>query len=260
MVGPDVRDRGTTFKTKFDLVEAMGAEFYVHFGVGGGEIEASSQMDELLKDQGGIAEASDEADNVVVARLDAESKAKTGEQTELWVDATKMHFFDADSGQSLLAVGQSAACSASLGPSEALAAVRSGSLREHQRRPSGQRQLVRGEVDRDQEFLPRVQARMPGPASIRALLAGLQRRGLLAQARERAGEVERRARVLGLRGGVEGRRLGHERQPRASPVVKPWPGASGVHGIGARSGSRPSTSTTRSGGIGASGSPSSSPW
>jgi len=101
MVGPDVRDRGTTFKTKFDLVEAMGAEFYVHFGVGGGELQASSHMDELLKDQGGIAEASSDADNVVVARLDAESKAKTGEQTEVWVDATKMHFFDADSGRAL---------------------------------------------------------------------------------------------------------------------------------------------------------------
>ena len=103
MVGPDVRDRGTTFNTKFDLVEAMGAEFYVHFGVGGGQLESSSQMDELLKDQGGITEASDEADNVVVARLDAESKAKTGEPTELWIDASKMHFFDADSGQSLSA-------------------------------------------------------------------------------------------------------------------------------------------------------------
>ena len=101
MVGPDVRDRGTTFKTKFDLVEAMGAEFYVHFGVGGGVLEGSSQMDELLKDQGGIAEASTDADNVVVARLDAESKAKTGEQTEVWIDASKMHFFDADSGRAL---------------------------------------------------------------------------------------------------------------------------------------------------------------
>jgi multiple sugar transport system ATP-binding protein len=101
MVGPDVRDRGTTFKTKFDLVEAMGAEFYVHFGVGGGELAASSQMDELLKDQGGITEASEEADNVVVARLDAESKVRTGEETEVWLDATKMHFFDADSGRAL---------------------------------------------------------------------------------------------------------------------------------------------------------------
>src|SRR3954449_6160207 len=48
-----------------------------------------------------------------------------------------------------------------------------------------------------------------------------------------------------------------------TPVVKPAPGPAsdgGSHGIGARSGSRPSTSTIRSAGISASGRPSSSPW
>ena len=101
MVGPDVRGRGTTFNTKFDLVEAMGAEFYVHFGVGGAQLEQSAQMDELLKDQGGVTETTDEGNTVVVARLDAESKVTTGEQTEVWIDATKMHFFEADSGINL---------------------------------------------------------------------------------------------------------------------------------------------------------------
>ncbi len=33
-VSADQRARGTTFKTKFDLVEAMGAEYYVHFSAG----------------------------------------------------------------------------------------------------------------------------------------------------------------------------------------------------------------------------------
>ena len=64
-------------------------------------MQGSAQMDALLDDQGGIAETTDEGETVVVARLDAESKAKTGEQTEVWIDATKMHFFDADSGQAL---------------------------------------------------------------------------------------------------------------------------------------------------------------
>ena len=54
-----------------------------------------------MEDQGGIAETGDEGEAVVVARLDAESRAKAGEQTEVWLDATKMHFFDADSGRSL---------------------------------------------------------------------------------------------------------------------------------------------------------------
>ena len=62
-----------------------------------------SQMDALLDDQGGVTETTDEGDTVVVARLDAESNVKVGEPTELWIDASKMHFFDADSGKSLSA-------------------------------------------------------------------------------------------------------------------------------------------------------------
>ncbi|MDA0182694.1 sn-glycerol-3-phosphate ABC transporter ATP-binding protein UgpC [Solirubrobacter phytolaccae] len=101
-VGPDQRDRGTTFKTKFDLVEAMGAEYYVHFTVRADSLQ-SAQVDDLLADSGGIQDLSEEGSSVVVARLDAESKVKVDEPTEVWVDATKLHFFDADSGESLSA-------------------------------------------------------------------------------------------------------------------------------------------------------------
>jgi multiple sugar transport system ATP-binding protein len=101
MVADDVRDRGTTFNTKFDLVEAMGAEYYVHFGVKADALQSSDHLDALLDDQGGVSETSSEGDTVVVARLDAESNVKVGEPTEVWIDASKMHFFDADSGMSL---------------------------------------------------------------------------------------------------------------------------------------------------------------
>jgi multiple sugar transport system ATP-binding protein len=100
-VAAEMRGRGTTFKTKFDLVEAMGAEYYVHFGVQADALGSSSQMDALLDDQGGVTETTAEGETVVVARLDAESNAKVGQPTELWIDASKMHFFDADSGKSL---------------------------------------------------------------------------------------------------------------------------------------------------------------
>ena len=40
---------------------------------------------------------------VVVACLDSEAKVKVGEPHEVWVDATKLHFFDADSGENLSA-------------------------------------------------------------------------------------------------------------------------------------------------------------
>jgi multiple sugar transport system ATP-binding protein len=36
-----------------------------------------------------------------VARLDPASKARRGEELELWVDSTKLHFFDPQSGRSL---------------------------------------------------------------------------------------------------------------------------------------------------------------
>ena len=102
-VAAEVKDRGTTFKTKFDLVEAMGAEYYVHFSAGGTAGIESAQMEDLLADQGGIVDTADDGGAVVVARLSAESKVKVGEEAEVWIDATKLHFFDADSGENLSA-------------------------------------------------------------------------------------------------------------------------------------------------------------
>ena len=88
--------------TKFDLVEAMGAEFYVHFGVRRRRAQGSrADGRRCSRTRAASPRAADEGETVVVARLDAESKAKTGEQTEVWLDATKMHFFDADSGLAL---------------------------------------------------------------------------------------------------------------------------------------------------------------
>ena len=78
----------------------MGAEYYVHFGVKG-ERAASSQLDDIRADQGGVTETTESGEAVVVARLDAESNAKTGEPTELWVDGTKLHFFDPETGKAL---------------------------------------------------------------------------------------------------------------------------------------------------------------
>jgi glycyl-tRNA synthetase len=40
-------------------------------------------------------------ESVIVARLAATSRARAHEKCELWIDATKMHFFEADSGAAL---------------------------------------------------------------------------------------------------------------------------------------------------------------
>jgi multiple sugar transport system ATP-binding protein len=99
-VDRDSRDRGATFRAKVDLVEAMGAEFYAHFGVGAKPVR-SEELSELRDDAGGVEETTDSGGIVAVARLSPQSRARTGEEAELWLDATRMHFFDAESGQAV---------------------------------------------------------------------------------------------------------------------------------------------------------------
>jgi multiple sugar transport system ATP-binding protein len=99
-VDPSERDRGATFKAQLDLVEAMGAEYYAHFGVKGKMVE-SEELLELRDDAGGVEELTDAGDHVLVARLSPQSKARTGEEAQLWLDATKLQFFDEQSGDAL---------------------------------------------------------------------------------------------------------------------------------------------------------------
>jgi len=99
-VAAEQRADGTTFTVPLDFVEAMGAGYYAHFSVGAGEL-ASSDLQDLAADTTGGEEALPTGQTVVVARLAPTSKARVGQPSELWVDVTKLHFFDADSGESL---------------------------------------------------------------------------------------------------------------------------------------------------------------
>ncbi len=78
----------------------MGAEYFAHFGIKAKMIE-SEELLELRDDAGGLEELTDSGDTVLVARLSPESRARSGDQAELWLDATKMHFFDEQSGEAL---------------------------------------------------------------------------------------------------------------------------------------------------------------
>jgi multiple sugar transport system ATP-binding protein len=100
VVPRESRDRGATFRARLDLVEAMGAEYYVHFGVRAEHLE-TADLEELRHDQDDVEETTDTGDEVVVARLDPASHVRAGALAELWLDATKLHFFDAESGNSL---------------------------------------------------------------------------------------------------------------------------------------------------------------
>ncbi len=95
----EARDRGVTFDTKIDLVESMGSEIYAYFSIGSEGVQ-SQDLEELARDSG-MEEVPGAGGDQVVARLDAASKAARGEEMELWVDITRLHFFDPDSGKNL---------------------------------------------------------------------------------------------------------------------------------------------------------------
>jgi len=101
LLGSDTRERGTTFRTKIDLVESLGAEDYVYFDVQAEGIE-SDELQELAQDSG-AHEVPSVGEGQVVARVDAASRIKRGEEVELWVDSSKLHFFDPSTGRNLAA-------------------------------------------------------------------------------------------------------------------------------------------------------------
>ena len=121
-------------------------------------------------------------------------------------------------------------------------------------------------------WLMHASSRSPSPSRIHASTSGPAssvRWPPVCRAGVRSRSSARRRTSASVERGSAAWRSTHRRSASAtsgshgSPVVKPAPGPAtdgGAHGIGARSGSRPSTSTTRSGGISASGRPSSSPW
>jgi multiple sugar transport system ATP-binding protein len=99
LVGDDVRSSGATFKAKVDVVESMGSELYAYFEVGSDATVESAELAELAEDSGAGEVPGDQGQ--IVARLDAASEVKHGEEAEVWFDASKIHLFDSNTGASL---------------------------------------------------------------------------------------------------------------------------------------------------------------
>ena len=95
----DQRERGAVFRTTLDVVESMGSELYAHFGVDWDRLD-SGDLRNLAQDVGTARLMGSAGQGEAVARLDAASGAKEGREAELWLDLTKLHFFDS-SGASL---------------------------------------------------------------------------------------------------------------------------------------------------------------
>ncbi len=96
------KSRGTTFKTKIDVLESMGAEYYAYFVVDSERV-SSSHLEELAQDAGAADLPHSHEGSQMVARLEAASQVRKGEGLELWFNSWHLHLFDPESGASLLA-------------------------------------------------------------------------------------------------------------------------------------------------------------
>jgi multiple sugar transport system ATP-binding protein len=97
-----------TIEARVDVLEDVGADAYVHFPVSAPQLTAESL--ERSDDQATILV---ESSSLFTARVDPRSSARPGSSIVLAIDPERFHFFDAQSGASLLRRADSASGEAS---------------------------------------------------------------------------------------------------------------------------------------------------
>jgi multiple sugar transport system ATP-binding protein len=99
LVSADNRQHGITFDTGIDVLESMGSDVYVYFTRGREQGVTAAELEELARDSG-RADTGGSGDTVV-ARLDAATGIREGQDAKLWVDGRALHIFDPSSGRNL---------------------------------------------------------------------------------------------------------------------------------------------------------------
>jgi multiple sugar transport system ATP-binding protein len=97
----EARDRGSTFRAKVEVLESLGSELYAHFTVASDQQIESQELRELAEDVGGGEVPMAGEEGRIVARLDPQSQVRAGQESELWVDASRVHLFDPEDGRNL---------------------------------------------------------------------------------------------------------------------------------------------------------------
>ena len=96
--------RDQRISTKVDLREDMGSEVYMHFSINAAPV-LTEDTKELAEDRGIVVEDLEveaaRQRTTWVARFDADSRAREGEQIEVHVDTRGLHFFDPDTASSI---------------------------------------------------------------------------------------------------------------------------------------------------------------
>jgi multiple sugar transport system ATP-binding protein len=125
LVGADARPHGITVRADIDVLESMGSDVYVYFTK---ELESgvdATELQELAKDSG-RADTGGSGDTVV-ARIDAATRLREGQDAELWVDVRSIHVFDPTTGQNLTASTEAGGAGSAGGTTVAGAPAAAGS-------------------------------------------------------------------------------------------------------------------------------------
>ncbi len=97
LVDPD--RPGTTFTVTVDVVESLGSDVYAHFTDEDWRPAATSELAELAADSG-VAD-SGASGHQIVTRLSTQTGVREGSRAELWVDTSRIHVFDPNTGVNL---------------------------------------------------------------------------------------------------------------------------------------------------------------
>ncbi|MEV7019167.1 sn-glycerol-3-phosphate ABC transporter ATP-binding protein UgpC [Streptomyces sp. NPDC093991] len=90
---------GPVVTVTVDVLESLGSDAYVYFSAEGGPV-STAELDELAKDSG-LKDTGAGADQQIVARLDAATRAREGTPVDLRLDLSKAHVFDPSNGANL---------------------------------------------------------------------------------------------------------------------------------------------------------------
>ena len=99
IVSAEPRRNGITFHATIDVLESMGSDVFVYFTREREQGVAAAELEELAEDRDARTPA--RCGDTVVARLDAATRIREGDDAELWVDGRSMHVFDPATGRNL---------------------------------------------------------------------------------------------------------------------------------------------------------------
>jgi multiple sugar transport system ATP-binding protein len=86
-----------TLKVKVDITEALGSEVMAHFGVDAKQVVSEAKKD----DEEHLQAIGVDAGSTFVASFSARSRVRPGDQLEISVDTSRLHFFDPVDGSRL---------------------------------------------------------------------------------------------------------------------------------------------------------------